>query len=160
MHDEYRWLGPCAEFARILPPAQTTPPLVLRGQAPSSRLRAALAKGTRRALNLEEIALEIQAAKAVAESFQAASEVAVRSVHRLAGRQVEGRFVGGVPTGEFVAVTGRPVTVDASAGLFSDEIEPGLAVPGVEVGPGVRGVRRPGRPSSRSNRLAAACPHD
>ncbi|WP_207938726.1 hypothetical protein [Actinomadura darangshiensis] len=60
VHDGYRWLGSCAEFARILPPEQTTPPLVLRGLAPSRRLQAALAKGTRRALNLEEIALEIR----------------------------------------------------------------------------------------------------
>ncbi|MEV5827565.1 barstar family protein [Spirillospora sp. NPDC052242] len=60
VHDEYRWLGFCVEFAQILPPEQITPPLVLRGLAPTGRLRAALAKGTRRALNLEEIALEIR----------------------------------------------------------------------------------------------------
>ncbi|MEV7597161.1 barstar family protein [Kitasatospora sp. NPDC089797] len=60
VHDGYRWLGSCREFARVLPADQPTPPLVLRGLAPSDRLRAALAKGSRRALDLEQAALEIQ----------------------------------------------------------------------------------------------------
>ncbi len=60
VHDEQRWLGSCREFARILPCERTRPPFVLRGLAPGERLRAALAKGTRRALNLEEAELEIR----------------------------------------------------------------------------------------------------
>ncbi|WP_040690625.1 hypothetical protein, partial [Nocardiopsis lucentensis] len=53
VHDQHRWLGSCREFARVLPPERAAPPLVLRGLAPGDRLRAALAKGTRRALDLE-----------------------------------------------------------------------------------------------------------
>ncbi|MFF4409256.1 barstar family protein [Streptomyces sp. NPDC001404] len=60
VHDGHRWLGSCREFTRVLPPGQVPPPLVLRGLAPSDRLRAALMKGTRRALDLEEAALEIR----------------------------------------------------------------------------------------------------
>ncbi|MBK3573482.1 barstar family protein [Streptomyces sp. MBT65] len=60
VHDGRQWLGSCREFARILPAARVAPPLVLRGLAPSDRLRAALAKGTRRSLNLEEAALELR----------------------------------------------------------------------------------------------------
>jgi hypothetical protein len=60
VHGGHRWLGFCREFARVLPPEQVVPPLVLRGLAQSDRLRAALLKGTRRALDLEEAALEIQ----------------------------------------------------------------------------------------------------
>ncbi|MDX2696144.1 barstar family protein [Streptomyces ipomoeae] len=60
VHDEYRWLGSCREFARVLPPKRVAPPLVLRGLAPGEELRRALAKGTRRALELEQAALEIQ----------------------------------------------------------------------------------------------------
>lgn len=60
VHDGRRWLGSCREFARILPPEQAPPPLVLRGLAQGDRLRAALAKGTRRALNLGEVALEVR----------------------------------------------------------------------------------------------------
>ncbi|MFV2173100.1 barstar family protein [Actinomadura sp. LOL_016] len=60
VHDGRRWLGSCTEFARILPPRRTPPPLVLRGLAPTDRLRTALAKGTRRALNLEQADLEIR----------------------------------------------------------------------------------------------------
>jgi RNAse (barnase) inhibitor barstar len=59
VHDERRWLGSCREFARVLAPERAAPPLVLRGLAPSDRLRAALRKGTRRALDLEEAALQI-----------------------------------------------------------------------------------------------------
>ncbi|MBD0421731.1 barstar family protein [Streptomyces sp. TRM S81-3] len=59
VHDGHRWLGSCREFSRILPDAGARPPLVLRGLAQSDRLRAALTKGTRRALNLEQAALEI-----------------------------------------------------------------------------------------------------
>lgn len=60
LHDGYRWLGSCREFARVLPPEQAELPLVLRGLAPSDRLRGALAAGTRRALDLGESWLEIR----------------------------------------------------------------------------------------------------
>ncbi|GAA2508544.1 hypothetical protein GCM10010406_51290 [Streptomyces thermolineatus] len=60
LHNGRRWLGSCREFTRILPPEQAPPPLVLRGLAQGGRLRSALMKGTRRALTLEEAALEIQ----------------------------------------------------------------------------------------------------
>jgi hypothetical protein len=60
VHDGHRWLGSCRAFTRLLPPAQATPPLVLRGLAPGERLRTALTKGTRRALDLEQAILEIQ----------------------------------------------------------------------------------------------------
>ncbi|MFB6604773.1 barstar family protein [Streptomyces noursei] len=60
VHDGRRWLGSCREFTRILPPGETAPPLVLRGLTPGERLRTALARGTRRALDLEEAALEIR----------------------------------------------------------------------------------------------------
>ncbi|WP_431040477.1 barstar family protein [Streptomyces sp. P1-3] len=60
LHDEHRWLGSCREFARILPPEQVAPPLIARGLAPSDQLRRALMRGTRRALDLEEAALEIR----------------------------------------------------------------------------------------------------
>jgi hypothetical protein len=59
VHDEYRWLGSCREFTRVLSAERPAPLLVLRGLAPSDRLRAALAKGTRRALDLEEAAVEV-----------------------------------------------------------------------------------------------------
>ncbi|MFJ9560183.1 barstar family protein [Streptomyces fuscichromogenes] len=60
VHDGHQWLGSCQEFVRVLPAAeQMAPPLVLRGLAQGDRLRAALAKGTRRALDLAEAALEI-----------------------------------------------------------------------------------------------------
>ncbi|MFD8828151.1 barstar family protein [Streptomyces sp. NPDC059605] len=60
VHDGRRWLGSCREFTRILPRERPAPPFVLRGLAPDDRLRAALAKGTRRALDLEQAALEIR----------------------------------------------------------------------------------------------------
>ncbi|MGW0949578.1 barstar family protein [Streptomyces sp. NPDC002623] len=60
LHDGYRWLGSCQEFARILPSEHHSPPLVLRGLAPSDRLRRALTTGTRRALDLDEAWLEIR----------------------------------------------------------------------------------------------------
>ncbi|MFC9931595.1 hypothetical protein [Streptomyces sp. NPDC127190] len=60
VHDGRRWLGSCREFARVLPRQQGAHPLVLRGLAPGDQLRAALTKGTRRALDLEQAALEIQ----------------------------------------------------------------------------------------------------
>ncbi|MEW2070311.1 barstar family protein [Streptomyces sp. NPDC007346] len=60
LHDGYRWLGSCQEFACLLPPERTEPPLVLRGLAPGDRLRRALATGTRRALDLDEAWLEIR----------------------------------------------------------------------------------------------------
>lgn len=60
VHDGHQWLGSCREFARILPAARVAPPLVLRGLVPGDRLRAALSKGTRRSLNLEEAALELR----------------------------------------------------------------------------------------------------
>jgi len=60
VHDGHRWLGACREFARILPPDQVAPPLVLRSLTQSDHLRAALMKGTRRALDLEQVALEIE----------------------------------------------------------------------------------------------------
>lgn len=59
VHNEHRPLGVCREFARVLPAERTAAPLVLRGLAPSDRLRRALAQGTRRAPALEEAALEI-----------------------------------------------------------------------------------------------------
>ncbi len=60
MHDGQRWLGSCREFTRILPPERSAPPLVLRGRGPGDQLRAALSKGTRRALDLDQAALEIR----------------------------------------------------------------------------------------------------
>ena len=54
LHDGYRWLGSCQEFARVLPSAHAAPPLVLQGFAPGDRLRQALTTGTRRALDLQE----------------------------------------------------------------------------------------------------------
>ncbi|MFD4237473.1 hypothetical protein [Streptomyces sp. NPDC058542] len=60
IHDGQRWLGSCREFARVLPPEQLQPPLVLRGLAQGGQLRARLMKGTRRALDLELAALQIQ----------------------------------------------------------------------------------------------------
>lgn len=60
VHDGRRWLGSCREISRVLPSDQAPPPLVLRGLAPSERLSAALKKGTRRALDLGEAALEIR----------------------------------------------------------------------------------------------------
>lgn len=60
VHDEHRWLGYCREFTRILPAETTLPPLVLRALDPGDELRALSAKGTRKALDLEEIALEIR----------------------------------------------------------------------------------------------------
>ncbi len=59
VHDGHQWLGCCQEFARVLPSERARPPLVLRGLAPGDQLRAALAKGTRRALDLGEAALEL-----------------------------------------------------------------------------------------------------
>ncbi|MBB5940286.1 barstar family protein [Streptomyces zagrosensis] len=60
VHDGRRWLGSCREFTRIMSPEQIPAPIVLRGLAPSDQLRAALAKGTRRALDLEGAALELR----------------------------------------------------------------------------------------------------
>ncbi|MGA5206452.1 barstar family protein [Streptomyces variegatus] len=60
LHDGYRWLGSCREFARVLPGEQAAPSLVLRGLSPAGRLRQALATGTRRALDLGEARLEIR----------------------------------------------------------------------------------------------------
>ncbi|MEV0489957.1 barstar family protein [Streptomyces atratus] len=60
LHDGYRWLGSCREFARVLPPGHAEPPLVLRGLAPGDRLRRALTSGTRRTLDLAEAWLEIR----------------------------------------------------------------------------------------------------
>ncbi|GGV23706.1 hypothetical protein GCM10010277_03450 [Streptomyces longisporoflavus] len=59
VHNGRRWLGSCREFALILPAEQQAPTLVLRGLLPGDRLRAALAKGARRALDPGETALEI-----------------------------------------------------------------------------------------------------
>lgn len=63
VHDGSRWLGSCREFARVLPPERAAPPLVLRGLARSDRLRTALRTGTRRALDLEQAALEVRDAQ-------------------------------------------------------------------------------------------------
>ncbi|MFI6939908.1 hypothetical protein ACIBI4_11580 [Streptomyces sp. NPDC050418] len=60
VHDEQQWLGSCREFARVLPPRNDEPHLVLREVAPSDRLRRVLATGTRRALDLDEAWLEIR----------------------------------------------------------------------------------------------------
>ncbi|MEU0206036.1 barstar family protein [Streptomyces canus] len=60
VHDGRHWLGSCREFTRILPSKQPAPPLVLRGLAQGDQLRAALLKGTRRALDLEGAVLEIR----------------------------------------------------------------------------------------------------
>ncbi|MGR7001820.1 hypothetical protein ACU686_33595 [Yinghuangia aomiensis] len=60
VHDEHRWLGYCREFTRILPAEKTLPPLVLRALDPADELRALLAKGTRKALDLKEIVLEVR----------------------------------------------------------------------------------------------------
>lgn len=60
VHDGHRWLGSCREFARIVPAEQVAPPLPLSGLVQSEKLRCALKKGTRRALDLEEAALEIR----------------------------------------------------------------------------------------------------
>ncbi|MGW4645577.1 barstar family protein [Kitasatospora sp. NPDC004289] len=58
--DGHRWLGSCAGFTRIVPAEEPRSPVVLRGLAPGAGLRAALAKGTRRALHLDETYLEIR----------------------------------------------------------------------------------------------------
>ncbi|MFJ4467996.1 hypothetical protein ACIP2X_11050 [Streptomyces sp. NPDC089424] len=63
VHDGRRWLGSCQEFTRVLPAEPVAPPLVLRGLAPREPLRAALARGSRRALDLEQVALETQDAR-------------------------------------------------------------------------------------------------
>ncbi|MFJ6943262.1 barstar family protein [Streptomyces wuyuanensis] len=60
LHDEHRWLGSCRDFTRVLPPERVARPLVLRGLAPGEKLRRVLVTGTRRALDLEEAALEIR----------------------------------------------------------------------------------------------------
>ncbi|QES51832.1 hypothetical protein DEJ50_32250 [Streptomyces venezuelae] len=61
LHDEYRWLGTCREFAHVLPDEEAAPPpLVLRGLAPGDRLRRAWETGTRRALDLDEAWLEVR----------------------------------------------------------------------------------------------------
>ncbi|MFJ5730748.1 barstar family protein [Streptomyces paradoxus] len=60
LHDGYRWLGSCREFTRVLPEEQAAPSVVLRGLSPGDRLRQALAKGSRRALDLDEAWLEIR----------------------------------------------------------------------------------------------------
>lgn len=60
VHAGRRWLGSCREFARVLSPDQAAPPLVLRGLSRGDQLRAVLMKGTRRALDLEEAALEVR----------------------------------------------------------------------------------------------------
>ncbi|MER5197281.1 barstar family protein [Streptomyces sp. NPDC002755] len=60
LHDGHRWLGSCREFARVLPPEQPEPPLVLRGLTTGDRLRQALTTGTRRTLDLGETRLEIR----------------------------------------------------------------------------------------------------
>ncbi|MFJ2023959.1 barstar family protein [Streptomyces sp. NPDC087897] len=60
VHDGRRWLGSCREFARILRPVRDETPLVLRGLAPSDRLRRALAAGTRRASDPGAARLEIR----------------------------------------------------------------------------------------------------
>jgi hypothetical protein len=60
VHDGRRWLGSCQEFSRVLPSEQSAPPLVLQGLAQGDQLREALVKGTRRALDLEQAALQIQ----------------------------------------------------------------------------------------------------
>ncbi|MFK0292445.1 barstar family protein [Streptomyces sp. NPDC090442] len=60
LHNQRHWLGSCREFARLLPPEGTKPSLVLRGLAQGDRLRAALQKGTRRALDLSESGLTLE----------------------------------------------------------------------------------------------------
>ncbi|MFD8321888.1 barstar family protein [Kitasatospora purpeofusca] len=60
VHDGHRWLGSCGEFTRILPAKRPAPPLVLRGLVPGGQLLAALRKGTRRALDLEQASLEVR----------------------------------------------------------------------------------------------------
>ncbi|WP_199549917.1 barstar family protein [Streptomyces sp. N35] len=60
VHNEHRRLGSCQEFTRVLPPERAAPPLVLRGLEPSQELRQLLAKGTRRALDLGQAALQIR----------------------------------------------------------------------------------------------------
>jgi RNAse (barnase) inhibitor barstar len=60
VHNGRRWLGSCREIARVLPAEQTPRTLVLRGLAPSDRLTRVLRTGTRRALDLDEAALEIR----------------------------------------------------------------------------------------------------
>ncbi|MFJ3835086.1 barstar family protein [Streptomyces sp. NPDC090054] len=60
LHDEYRLLGGCREFARVLRVEEAQPLLVLRGFAPGEAMRQVLAKGTRRALTLGEAELEIR----------------------------------------------------------------------------------------------------
>ncbi|WP_331769265.1 barstar family protein (plasmid) [Embleya sp. NBC_00888] len=60
VHDGSRWLGSCREFARILRSERPLPSLVLRGLAPADELRALLARGTRRARDLDEVLLEIR----------------------------------------------------------------------------------------------------
>ncbi|MEU6847368.1 barstar family protein [Streptomyces sp. NPDC046716] len=60
VHNGHRWLGSCREFSRILAPERRPPRLVLRGLRQSDQLRQALAKGTRKALDLGEVCLEFR----------------------------------------------------------------------------------------------------
>ncbi|MEU7292364.1 barstar family protein [Streptomyces exfoliatus] len=60
LHDGRRWLGSCEEFTRVQPAPRPRPPFVLRGLVPGGQLRAALEKGTRRALELEQVELELR----------------------------------------------------------------------------------------------------
>ncbi|MFD5804552.1 barstar family protein [Streptomyces sp. NPDC127020] len=87
LHDGQRWLGSCREFTRVLPPERQVTPLVLRGLTPGDRLGAALEKGTRRALDLEEAALEIRDGRGehLAERLLWAKVVAWRPSSRGAG---------------------------------------------------------------------------
>ncbi|MFI5531855.1 barstar family protein [Kitasatospora sp. NPDC051853] len=60
LNDGHRWLGTCRGVTRIVPAPRPSAPVVLSGLAPSERLLAALAKGTRRSLYLDEAYLEIR----------------------------------------------------------------------------------------------------
>lgn len=75
------------------------------------------------------------ATQAVIKGGKATAEVATRSVHRLAERQIEARFVCDMPTIEFIGVTGRAVGEDTIGSSLSDEIVPGPAAPGIKAKP-------------------------
>ncbi|MFH0521401.1 barstar family protein [Streptomyces sp. M41] len=59
LHDRYRWLGSCQEFARVMAPEDPAPPLVLRGFAPGDPLRWEPRTSAGRATSPDEAGLEI-----------------------------------------------------------------------------------------------------
>ncbi|MET7801882.1 barstar family protein [Streptomyces decoyicus] len=126
LHDGRRWLGSCREFARVLPPERVEPPLVLRGLAQGDELRRRLMTGTRRALDLEEAALEIRddRGEPLAERLLWATVSAWRPSARgadLIDLELSGRFFAPVPEHARPVwdrwLAGPPETPGAWAGL-------------------------------------------